>query len=177
MKLKILTFLILIFGVYSCIAPKYFAMRTSELINMDLDNSITNYIPVSDEILKNSGILDSTLNMIINKEYHKLSKYLKSMENSGKHSPDLYLSKALFFITCQDYNNAMLSLNNLQKNEFPLLKRLLTIDITYELSRINNVSGFNNFLNDYQGLIDTYPDDITLKKIVSIRLRYLRYNY
>lgn len=170
-------FILLFVALYGCISPKYFTQKQSELVRLDLDHSITNYIPLDDQELVGSKILDSAYVLIVDKKLTKLEKYLHSVENIGIHSTDLYLSKTLLAITRKDYRSAALSLKLVDEVEYSLLKELLSIDIDYELARANGTVKYNEFLKSYQQLIDAYPDDNILKKIVAVRLRYLRYNY
>jgi hypothetical protein len=174
---NIFLLLIFIFGLFFCTPPKYVTQRQSEIVKLDLDNSITNYMPIADDDLNRSKILNLSYNLIINKKYSKLDKYINSLETSGINSSDLYLSKTLLLITKKDYSNAVISLKKINNSDFVLLKSLLSIDLNYELAKINGSFDYNMFLKNYQDLIDSYPDDIALKKIIAIRLRYLRYNY
>jgi hypothetical protein len=105
-----------------------------------------------------------------------LNEYIRSLEKSGIYSPDMYLSKALLLISKKDYITAATNLEKIPEPYFPLLKDLLLIDMDYEQSKINGTFNYNHFLKDYQQLIDAYPYNQSLKKIVAIRLRYLRYN-
>lgn len=170
-------FLLLVLGLYCCNPPKYVTKSQSEIIKLDLDKSIINYIPLTNDDLRTSVILDTSYQLIKNKKYSKLKNYINSLELSGVHSSDMYLSRTLLFITKKDYLIALQSLRKINGTDYVLLKRLLSIDLTYELARANNGTDYFMFLKDYQELIDAFPDDISLKKIVAIRLRYLRYNY
>jgi hypothetical protein len=172
-----LFFLLLFLGLYSCTPPKYITKRQSEIVNLDLDNSITNYIPIADEDLNKSKILDSSYNLIIFKKYSELKSYLNSLEASGVSSSDFYLVKTLLLITQKEYSDAITSLRKINDSDYTLLKRLLSNDLIYEITRIKGQSNYDSFLKNYQDLIDSYPDNNSLKKIVAIRLRYLRYNY
>lgn len=176
MKQKQLLILLFV-ALYSCTSPKYFTQKQSELVRLDLDHSITNYIPLDDQELGNSEILDSAYVLIVDKKLTKLEKYLHAVEKTVVHSSDLYLSKTLLAITRKDYRTAALSLKQVDETEYPLLKNLLSIDVDYEIAHENGTFRYNEFLKSYQQLIDSYPDDNTLKKIVAVRLRYLRYNY
>lgn len=173
---KLLLFLMVI-GLYCCVPPKYITKSQSEITVLNLDKSIVNYIPLSNDDLIKSQILDTSYQLIKNKKYSKLDNYINSLERSGVHSSDLYLSRTLLLITKKNYVTALQSLKNIKDPDYVLLKRLLSIDLTYEKARINRDADYSMLLKDYQALIDAYPDDKTLKKIVSIRLRYLRYNY
>ena len=61
--------------------------------------------------------------------------------------------------------------------ENKMLKMLLSIDLNYEIERTDAGLNFKAYLQKYQDLIDLFPDNAVLRKIVAIRLRYLRYNY
>jgi len=165
----------LAFGMCYCTSPKYIVKKQSELL--DLNNSVVNYIPLSDRDVSSSTILDSTYRLLTSKKYAKLDRYLNSLETSGVHSPDFYLSKTLLYITNTDYQKAAGSLNQLGDADYELLKRLLAIDLKYELAKATGGFDYNLFLKSYQDLIDSSPNDSTLKKIAGIRLRYIRYNY
>lgn len=176
MKVKYLL-LLLVVGLYQCTSPKYITKRQSEIVNLDLDHSITNYIPIADHDLIGSKILDSSYVLMVGKKYSRLDRYISSLELSDIHSSDLYLSKTLLLISRKEYLTATQSLSKVNDSDYSLLKRLLSIDLNYEIARTNGIFNYNKFLKSYQELVDTYPDDESLKKIVAIRLRYLRYNY
>ena len=112
MKQKYLL-LLLFAAFYSCTSPKYITRKQSEMVRLDLDQSITNYIPIDDQELRDSKILDSAYVLIVDKKLPKLEKYLLSLENTGIHSSDLYLSKTLLAITRKDYMAASQSLNQI----------------------------------------------------------------
>lgn len=168
---------ILILGMFGCTPPKYIVKKQSELITLDLDNAIVNFIPIPDNELQKSNLLDSSYHLLIDKKYPKLEKYINSKESSGMDTPDLFLSKTLLSITKKEYSDAFQSLTKIHDSDYSMLKKLLILDLNYEMARMNGNFDYNIFLKDYQSLIDSYPDDLTLKKIVLIRLRYLRYNY
>lgn len=169
--------IVIVLGLSFCTPPKYITKKQSEIVNLDLDNSIINYIPISDEDLIKSKILDSTYNLITFKKYSKLESYIGSLETSGISTSDFYLSKTLLNITTKNYSDAVISLRKIKDSDYILLKRLLSIDLNYEIVKNNGGYGYDQFLKGYQDLIDAYPDNVSLKKIVSIRLRYIRYNY
>ena len=169
--------LIITFGLFYCTPPKYIAKRQSEIVHLDLDNSIINYIPVADVDLKNSRILETSYNLIVNKKYSKLERYINGLENSREATSDLYLSKALLFISKKEYETAAQNLQKIKNDDFKLLKQLLSTDLDYELAKINGTMDYKGFLHRYQELMDYYPDDTSLKKILAIRIRFMRYNY
>ena len=70
--------LIVVFGLCCCITPKYVTKKESEIIKSDLSNSLINYIPLPDNDLAHSKILDSTYYLITNKKYSKLNKYINT---------------------------------------------------------------------------------------------------
>lgn len=169
--------LILVIGLWHCTTPKYIVQKQSEMVKLNLDQSITNYIPLEDGDLMESEILDSTYVLIAQKKFSKLGKYIQSLEKSGIRSSDLLLSNALLFISKREYDNAASWLEKIPDSDYPLLKDLLLIDMDYELTRVNGSFNYNHFLKSYQQLVDAYPDNTLVKKIVAIRLRYVRYNY
>ncbi len=168
--------IVLLFGLSYCAPPKYFAERETNIAKLEMDNNLYNFIPLTDSDLKNSSVLDSTYRLIIKRKYSFLKKYLNSLEKSGIQSSDLNLCKALHDISRRDYLLARQNIERIKNGDFTLLKRLLTIDLDYEILRINKITNYNKSLKDYQDLIDAYPDNPTLKKIVALRLRYIRYN-
>lgn len=169
--------LLVLLGLQNCTPPKYVTKRDSELMKIDLDNSTINYIPIADNYLKESKILDSTCFLIQNNKYSRLDKFLNSLESSGNKTAALYLSKTLLFITKKDYVNATKSVQLINDPDYLLLKQLLSIDLSYEISKSNGSFDYNELLKNYQDMIDSFPDSSLLRKIVAIRLRYLRYSY
>ncbi|HET6556436.1 MAG TPA: hypothetical protein VFG54_03920 [Prolixibacteraceae bacterium] len=169
--------LLLVIGLWHCTLPKYIVQKQSEMVKLDLDQSITNFIPLDDADLMESKILDSTYILIAQKKFSKLNKYIRSLEKSGIRSSDLSLSNALLLISKKQYSSAAACLEKIPDSDYPLLKDLLLIDMDYELSKINGSFNYNRFLKSYQQLTDTYPENTVVKKIVAIRLRYVRYNY
>ena len=164
----------LIFGLISCTQTKYFVKTDTALSKMDLDNTIINYIPIMDSQLASSAILGSTYSLLEARKYAKLSEYLETIQTD---SPDYYLAKTLYHISKAEYQEAADFLRRISENSYNLLKQLLFIDVSYELARLNGSVNYRKFLQDYQSLIDNHPDNEQLKKIVSVRIRYIRYNY
>jgi hypothetical protein len=169
--------LIMVIGLFYCTPPKYIVKKQSEIVKLDLNNSLINYIPLSDNDLGSSEILDSSYYLITNKRYSKLYKYINTLEKSGVKTSDLYLSKTLLLIANNDYSNAFKSLELINDSDYLLLNRLLSIDLNYEIEKIYGGLDYKQYLKNYQEIIDAYPNDSCLTKIVAIRLRYLRYNY
>jgi len=177
MKNKLI-FLIIISGCsFSCITPKYYVLKYSQIQSLDLDKSLVNYIPLEDELLRKSVVLDSSYSLLIHKKYMKLENYVKKTEESGVYSSDLLMAQTLSKITQQNYSGALISLERINDRRFSLLKSLLIIDLNYENERMAGVPDFKKYLLKYQDLIDTHSDNPVLKRIVSLRLRFLRYNY
>lgn len=174
MSIKFL-FLLIVLGLSSCVSPKYITIKESELIDLDLENSIVNYIPLSDKALQASPILDSTYSLIQKKRFSKLDSYIKKLEKSGVNTSDYYLSKTLFFIAVKDYFGANAYVEKINDSDYLLLKRLLSIDIFYEIEKVNGSFSYTAYLKKYQDLTDAFPQNESLKKLVAIRLRYLRY--
>jgi hypothetical protein len=164
----------LIFGVASCTPPKYVVKTDTGLSNMDLDRSLVNYIPILDSDLASSVILSSTYSLLEMRKYEKLSRYLETVQSD---SSDYYLAKALYHISRTEYQQAVGCLNKIDDSSYHILKELLSIDVAYELSRLGGSANYRQFLQDYQLLIDNHPGNEQLKKIVSVRIRYIRYNY
>jgi hypothetical protein len=127
-----------------------------------------------DKDLNSSSILDSTYNLLKLKKYSKLNNYLSSIQSD---SSDYYLAQTLYRISKTKYQEAETYLGKIDDKSYTLLKQLLFIDLSYEIARINGSKDFKKFLQDYQSLIDKYPDNEQLKQIVLIRTRYIRYNY
>ncbi len=164
------------FGMSFCVAPKYVVQKQSELGKLSLNHSVVNYIPLADSDVNNSTILDSTYRLILAKKYSKLNVYLNTLGASGVHSPAFYLSKTLLYITYNDYPKAVVSLRQIGTEDYLLLKRLLAIDLEYELAKTGGGFDYTESLKGYQDLIDSYPGDSILKNIAGLRVRYLRYN-
>jgi len=141
---------------------------------MDLDKNITIYIPIMDSELASSVILNSTYSLLEMGKYEKLSRYLDIMETN---SSDYYLAKTLYHISRTEYQEAAEFLNKVNDSSYHLLKQLLSIDIAYELARLNGSVNYRRALQDYQSLIDSHSDNKQLTKIVAVRIRYIRYRY
>ena len=164
----------LIFGLISCTQTKYFVKTDAALSKMDLDNTIINYIPITETELASSNILASTYSLLEARKYAKLSEYLETMQTD---SPYYYLAKTLYHISKSEYQEAAEFLGKVSENSYDLLRQLLLIDVSYEIARLNGSVNYKNFLQDYQSLIDKHSHNEQLKKIVSVRIRYIRYNY
>lgn len=177
MKKNYLILLILGFGLWSCTSPKYFVQKRSEISKMDLTKQLFNYIPLQDGDLAKSPILDSAFRLLNSYHYTKAKKYLTGLEKKGITSPDLLLSTTFLLISKKKYKLAALRIERVNDPDYFLIKKLLVIDLNYELARNEERVNYTSVLNDYQKLIDAYPEDDLLKKIVAIRLKYIRYNY
>jgi len=177
MKNKIIFFAIILGCFYGCTTPKYYVLKYSEFQSLDLDKSLVNYIPLEDELVTKSFVLDSAYSLLIHKKYMTLESYVRNLEETGVKSSDLYLAITLSEITQQHYSGALKRLDQINDTQYSLLKSLISIDLNYENERLEGGLNFKKFLQKYQNLIDNHPDNLVLKKIVSLRLRYLRYNY
>ncbi len=177
MKNKIIISILVLGSFNSCITPKYYVLKQSQFQAMDLDKCAINYIPLEDETLAGSVILNSTYKLLTEKKYTTLEGYINKLKEAGANSSDFYLAQTLLAMTDQNYSAAQNSLKRVDDKENKLLKRLLTIDLNYETKHTEGSFNFKVYLKEYQDLIDSFPDNMALKKIVAIRLRYLRYNY
>lgn len=173
---KCASFIVLSLGLLCCTPAKYITKKQSEVSPTELENSVVNYIPLPDEWLQKSQFLDSCYVLLTEKRYHNLDKYIQSKEASGMKPSEGYLAKTLLLITKLAYPEALQNITKIEDNDFLKIRQLLTIDLNYEIARQNGNVDFKSVLNAYQTLVDSNPDDLLLKKIVSIRLRYLRYN-
>jgi hypothetical protein len=171
---KLIIILGVVLGLISCTQTKYIVKSDSDLSRIDLKQNILNYIPLMDKDLSSSKILDSTYNLLTLRKYSKLNNYLSSVQSN---SPDYYLAQTLYLISKTKYQDATTYLMKIDENSYTLLKQLLFIDLNYEIAKINGSKDFKKFLQNYQALIDKYSDNEQLKQIVSIRTRYIRYNY
>ncbi|MDR2906444.1 MAG: hypothetical protein LBU91_00430 [Bacteroidales bacterium] len=166
--------LFLIFGLMSCTQTKYFVKSEQDLSQLDLEQMDLNFIPLLDESLENSIILTTTYELITSKKYSKLKKYLSSIQSQ---TSDFYLAKTLYYISKNEYQEAAITLKQIDENAYTFVEDLLFVDLSYELAKRNNVKDFKKFLQDYQAVLDKYPNDKVKKKIIALRIRYVRYHY
>jgi len=166
----------LIVLLISCSTPKFFVKSESDLMNVNLEQNTLNYIPLMDMELKESSILDSTYQLLTLKKYSKLNKYLSTFETEDS---DCFLAKTFYHISKGEYKNAIDFLNRIEGNRYVVVRKLLSIDLNYEIMRHNayGTTDFKKFLKDYQQLFDHYPDKKYLRKIIALRTRSVRYNY
>ena len=104
-----------------------------------------------------------------------LNKYLSSKTTD---SQDYYLARTIEFLS-ERGNYAYDALEywkKLDSEQFPVLKDLMLIDIYTEIARKNEIKDYKKILQDYQALIDKYPENELLKNLVAIRIGYIRYN-
>jgi hypothetical protein len=172
---KVLVIILIICGLISCSTPtKYFVKSESELLQIDFERNMLNYLPLLDYDLKNSVVLDSTYKLLVLRNYTKLEKYLSSVKSETQ---DFYLAKTLYYVSIVEYKEAAKYLIKINEEQYPMLRELLFIDLSYELSKSINSTNYKQYLQEYQALIDKYPVNEYLKKIVALRTRYIRYNY
>lgn len=172
---KVVVILGLILGVISCSTPtKYFVKSENELSRIDFERNMLNYLPLLDADLKNSTVLDSTYKLLVLRKYSKLDKYLSSVKSETQ---DFYLARTLYYVSKTEYKEAANYLRKINEEQYPILRELLYIDLSYELSKNSSSTIYKQYLKEYQELIDKYPDNEYLKKIVALRTRYIRYNY
>ena len=138
-----------------------------------MERNVLNIIPLMDEDLKYSAILDTTYKLIRSRKFSKLRRHLSSVQSEA---PDFYLAKTLYHISKREYQNAIINLRLINDGYYTLIRDLLLIDLDYELTRLAGTRDFRRFLRDYQNLIDRYPDDEFLRKIIALRIRHIRYN-
>lgn len=173
---KVVLFLLVVIGCCSCITSKYNVVKESELAKVDVDNSTCLFVPIADQDLKTSSLLDSTCSLIRKRRFLKLERYINEQEKNGADASDVALSKTLFFLSVNDYVASYKFVDLINESDYPLLKELLLIDLFCEIEKSNGSYGYNVYLKRYQTLVDTYPDNEWLKKIISLRIRFLRYN-
>lgn len=171
---KLIFFVVLLIGFTGCVQTKYFVKMETALSKLDLDKSLVIYIPVADSDVFSSAILDSSYRLLQRKQFDHLSHYLKTLHSE---TSDYYLSKTLLYMAQTKYREASEYLHRIDDGQYQLTKQLLTIDLRYELSRTAGSNDFSLLLHEYQTLIDTYPNNESLRKIISLRIRYIRYNY
>ena len=172
---KVVIILGVILGLISCSTPtKYIVKSASELSQIDFEQNMINYLPLLDSDLKNSAVLDSTYKLLVLRKYSKLDKYLSAVKSETQ---DFYLAKVLYYVSKTEYKEAANYLRKINEEQYPVLRELLFIDLSYELSKNSRSTIYKQYLQAYQELIDKYPDNEYLKKIVALRTRYIRYNY
>ncbi len=171
---KITTIVIFIFVLTSCVQPKYFVKTERDLLKIDWNQNHLNYIPLSENYLNKSTVLNTTYNLISLKKLSKLKKYLSSV---NERKSDFYLANALYYISILKYKEAANNLTNVESEKFKLIKDLLFIDLSYELAKQNGTKNFKYFIKKYQKVMDKYPDSKYLKNIIKLRIKYVRYNY
>ena len=165
--------LLIICGLTSCTTPKYFVASDADLLQIDWDRNMLNYIPLMESDIASSEILYKTYTLLNQQSYSKLNKYLSSLETD---SPDYYLAKTFYHISKCEYEKGLSYLSELNYSFCPL-EELLFIDLNYEIAKKNKAQDYKKILRNYQSLIDSYPSNELLKKIVSLRVRYARYRY
>ncbi len=168
--------LIILAVLTNCKEPKQFILiKQSAILNLDLENSVINFIPIPDNDLKTYKILDSTYSLIKNKKFDKLDTYLNSLDTTLDLNSDFYLSKTLYYITQNEYEKAAEYVELMDDADFQILKKLLTIDISFELSLKAGTYNFYTYLQKYQELYDFSNEDPSIQKILLIRVRHLRH--
>lgn len=66
-------------------------------------------------------------------------------------------------------------MQHLNESDYPLLRNLLLIDSEYEMEKYKDTYSYQNYLDRYQKLLDQNHQNIVLKKLVAIRVRYALY--
>lgn len=160
----------------SCTPTKYIIVTESELNNIDLGNSLLNIIPISDMDYQNDILINKTCNFLKNKQRRELRAFLDNINPQNMNS-SYFLSNSMYYINKCDYKTALVNLRKIDTTQFKPIRELLLIDVTYEINKEIGLTDYQRYLKEYQTLIDKYPENEQLKKIVAIRLRYLRYNY
>jgi len=168
--------LLILLTMVSCIHTKYFVFTENELNNINLGKCLINIIPISKIDYQKDSIVFRTCNFLSEKNASGLRKYLNNISDT-KSKSSYYLSNSLYYINRCEYKSAMENLQKIDTTDFKPIRELLLIDVTYEINKEIGVLDYKKYLNDYQSLIDKYQDNEQLKKIVAIRIRYLRYNY
>lgn len=174
LKHTIIAFLII--ATYLGKSQRYQLIASCDLRLGLADSSMYMYIPISNEMRKNSGLLDSTLTLLhLSKEY-KINKYLNSLGKQGGQGSDFYLAKALVNIYYGLYDESSLDILKVTSPEYSFLAELIKLDMEREIKTVNGNVDFEAFLIKYQALADKHADNPVLKKIISTRVVYLRYN-
>jgi hypothetical protein len=153
----------------SCAPSKYFVEAEEILAEIDWTQNLLNYIPLTNDDLQ-SDILNTTYSLLKSKKHSQLKRYLSTVQDSS----DYCLAKTLYCISKANYVDAVYYFNQAD-DAHALLKKLIYIDLNYELARDTGKHDYNMFLQQYQNLTDEYPDNALLKKIITLRMRYIRY--
>ncbi|MCG8412145.1 MAG: hypothetical protein MI739_12770 [Bacteroidales bacterium] len=164
----------LVLGLTSCIQTKYFVKSEKDLSLINWECNILNFLPIKNSDLENSPVLKTSYDLIVSKQYSKLNEYLSSIQTKNS---EFYLCKTLYYISKTKYNEAFINLKKIDETSYSLIRDLLFVDLNYELEKQYNSENYNKHLQDYQKIIDKYPDNEYLKKIIALRVRYIRYNY
>lgn len=157
-------------------SQRYAFVKYSELKLDQLEVSHTMYFPVSTTDLEESHILDTTHQFLnLSKEY-KLNRYLRSLEKNGINSSDLFIATAILNIHKGAYIESKHALSRVNDDKFDVLKQLLEVDIDREINMIDSRPNFETYLKRYQAIVDNNPGNFILKKIIDVRIRFLRYD-
>jgi hypothetical protein len=156
----------------SCAHCKYFVEKEDTLSQIDWKQNVVNYIPLTNDDL-HSDVLRTTYLLLKSKQYLQLDYYLSTVQDSS----DYCLAKTFYCISKSKYEDALYFLNKINESHV-LLKKLISIDLNYELTKLRGeYNNYTKLLRDYQNLADEYPDNDILKKIIAIRTRYIRHNF
>jgi len=82
-----------VFVFFSSTQTKYIVKSDADLRRIDLKENMLNFIPLMEDDLNSSKILDSTYNLLNLRKYSKLNNYLSSIPSE---SPDYYLAQTLY---------------------------------------------------------------------------------
>lgn len=169
----ILLLLLLIIG---CTPTKYSILIDNELDNIDFSNYLLKIIPISALDYQNDNLVNKTYFYLKSNQNSELRDYLDNIETRDIGS-SYYFANSLYFISKSKYKDALANLQKIDTTKFNPIRELLIVDLNYEINYELGLKDFKRYLNEYQTLIDKYPDNNLLKKIIGIRLRFIRYNY
>lgn len=164
---------LLVVALHSC-TGRYLPMRLSE-IKINPDSSFYKIIPVPDSDLNQSLVLKNVCNSLWFNHPRTAKRYLRDIHRQDSVRADYYMASAIYNMSVNNYEAAQANLLLLQTKDYPFLRQLLTIDCNYELEKWQPSFHFDNYLRQYQKLLDENLNQPVIKKILLNHARYARY--
>ena len=118
-------------------------------------------------------LMNNTIQLIQNKKYYQLEKYLTVVDEKDKYIP---LANGLLKLFRKNYCGAILDLKNNKQSDIQYIIDLLIVDCEYEIALLNSYDlNYYEFLEKYQTILDNYELTDFYKEIINNRIKFIRY--
>lgn len=164
-------FLIVLFQ--SCNFSSYQIIRESKLPKSNL--SLKKYYVFPENFVDNSIFITEAYKHLASNNTQSLNKLL--VKSNNKKDDNYYLIKAFYHFKKGEFDQADSCLNKIDSSNSNYLINLLHADILYENDKLDDTISYKQHYKNYQYTYDNYVTNDTIRDIIKLRTRQLKYTY